>query len=139
MVLFYKYGIAKCGLGLVSFTCSLLISNFHLLINWQILIVIAYFNSVKDYFGIGVDVPDVTPKVDAASPTAEGNRKDKIAVGDESESDDESESGKEVTKKKSSKVGFRDRKVGPMILFPLLMPTFNLFKLIKWANLFLDY
>jgi hypothetical protein len=52
------------------------------------------------------------PKVDAASPTAESNNKDKIAVGDKSDSEvSPTEGGKEISKKKTSKIGFRDRKV----------------------------
>lgn len=49
--------------------------------------------------------------MDAASPP-EPSKKDKVAVGDESEHEDSSsEGGKELSKKKSAKVGFRDRKV----------------------------
>ncbi|OXA52924.1 calcium uptake protein 1 homolog, mitochondrial isoform X2 [Folsomia candida] len=51
------------------------------------------------------------PRVDAASPP-EPSKKDKVAVGDESEHEDSSsEGGKELSKKKSAKVGFRDRKI----------------------------
>lgn len=57
------------------------------------------------------DIKIKFPRVDAASPT-ETNRKDKIATGEETENEsDSSERGKEVSKKKSAKIGFRDRKV----------------------------
>ncbi len=55
--------------------------------------------------------------MDAASPTTEPNRKDKISVGDGDESGNDSDSSvaggsvQDISKKKSSKIGFRDRKV----------------------------